>query len=81
MTWTFRSPKILKLGSVISDTLGKSDRFISFRDFHKDSNQGSKAPSYPEGCWSSPKPFPTTGSEPRPKSLASSFFATKLYFW
>ena len=39
-------PKILKLESLISDTLGKSDGLISFRDFHIDSNQGSKAPSY-----------------------------------
>jgi hypothetical protein len=46
MTWTFGSPKKLKLGSLISDTLGKSDGLISFRDFHIDSNQGSKAPSY-----------------------------------
>ena len=120
MTWTFGSPKILKLESLISDTLGKSDGLISFRDFHIDSNQGSKAPSYlmlhneenplklrnasegkendnvqilqpqchnylhkaseilksyPEGCWSSPRPISRTGSAPRCKSLLSSFFA------
>ena len=46
MTWAFGSPKVLKLGSLIPDTLGKSDWLVSFRDFHKDSNQGSKAPSY-----------------------------------
>jgi hypothetical protein len=31
---------------VIADIVGKSDGFLSFKDFHKDSNQGSKTPSY-----------------------------------
>lgn len=116
MTWTFESPKIFKLGSLISDTLGRSDGLVSSRDFHIDSSQGSKAPSYlilhskenhslklrnasdgkqisqaqchkylhkageilksyPEGCWSSPRPISRIGSAPRCKSLLSSFFA------
>jgi hypothetical protein len=31
--------------------------------------------TYPEGCWSSPRPISRTGSAPRCKSLLSSFFA------
>jgi len=31
--------------------------------------------SYPEGCWSSPRPISRTGSAPSVKSLLSSFFA------
>jgi hypothetical protein len=46
VTCTFGSQKVFKLGSVIADIVGKSDGFLSFKDFHKDSNQGSKTPSY-----------------------------------